>query len=100
MSYWAAFGLTLAVEAPLAALLSGDLRRRAAFHSLLLNLATHPLAYLALRRGWSSWTLAELLVAASEAVGFAVVTRLGWPRALLVSAACNGATAGLAFLLP
>jgi hypothetical protein len=97
VSYWAAFGLTLAAEAPLAALLSGRLWRRAACHSVLLNLATHP-CLAALQRG-CVWAMAELLVA--EAVGHGGPRRLARACWSPPSAPATGlAPAGLNALPP
>jgi hypothetical protein len=94
-----AFALTLLVEVPLAALLAATRpRRRAAVDAALLNLVTHPLAYAAVRRGLAPFAAVELLVAGAESVGYRIVTRLSWPRALAVSLVCNLASGALSWL--
>jgi hypothetical protein len=88
------------VEAPLAALLAGSLRRRAAATlSVFLNLASHPLGYLIVRRGLCSWGGVELTVTALEALGYASILRIRWRHALLMSLVCNAATAGLSLII-
>ena len=100
LPYWAALGLTLAVEAPVAAALAARGRRtRTAGMSVLLNLVTHPAAWLVAPNGLAAWAALELAVTAAEALGYRWFARLGWRRALIVSAACNAATAGLALVL-
>lgn len=99
-AYLALLALTVATEAPLAALVVGrPHRERAAITSVFLNVTSHPLAHLALRNGLLSWGAAELLVSVAEAIGYRTVARLPWPRALLVSGVGNAATVGLSLIL-
>lgn len=81
-----------------AGLARGGTRGRTALHCALLNLATHPTAWLVVQRGISSWAAAEVAVTAVEALGYRGVTRLSRARALAVSCACNAATAALALM--
>jgi len=97
--YALAVALTLAVEVPLAALLAATRpRHRGAVDAALLNLVTHPLAYLAIQRWAAPFAAVELAVAIAEALGYCLVTRLGWRRALVVSLVCNIATGTLSWL--
>jgi hypothetical protein len=98
-AYALALALTLAVEVPLAALLAATrLRRRAPVDAALLNLVTHPLAYLAIQRWAVPFAAVELAVAGAEALGYHMVTRLGWRRRLAVSLVCNIASGALSWL--
>jgi hypothetical protein len=94
----AAFALTLAVEAPLAALAAPRGRRRdAAVDSLALNVATHPTAWWCVQQWPERWTEVELAVLAVETLGYALVTRLGGARSFAAAALANGVTAALSF---
>jgi hypothetical protein len=112
VSFWIAawlraFGLTLLVELPIAAAMLAPveprpLRRVAAV--VVANLATHPLVWFlfpGLALGWPArFALAELWALGAEAA----VYRTIWPalrfrRALLISLAANGASAGLGLAL-
>ena len=97
---WAwAFALTVLVELPFAVLLAPrTLRQRIAGDAVLVNLCTHPFAWVAIRSfGWS-WTLVEIGVAVAEVLLYRRVTRLRWSRAVLVGFTGNGVTAMLSFV--
>lgn len=99
MNYPLALGLTIAIEAPLAALLArGNPRGRTLRDALFLNLFTHPLAWMLAARGAGFWPV-EAGVAATEALAWRWAGGLPWGRAGAVSLACNGATAALSLLL-
>lgn len=90
MRYELALALTLLIEVPLAlALVGPGKRRRAAWDAPLLNLLTHPLAWVAYRRVGAPLLLVEVVVTLVEAAGYAWVTGLTARRALLVSSTCN-----------
>jgi hypothetical protein len=95
-----AFALTVAVELPLVMLCAPrSLRRRAATDSVLANLLTHPLAWLAIGSQTLPWTAAEIAVVIVEAVIYCGLTGLPLPRATLVSLVANGVTAALSFVV-
>ena len=101
--YVALLGLTLVCELSLAAFL---LRREPAKRSLLtvalLNLLTHPIAF-TLFSAWGTrdgaFTLIESGVVTTEAIGYWLVLRLSWSKALAISASANGLTILLSFVL-
>lgn len=95
-----AFALTVAVELPIVVVCAPHvLRRRAALDSVLANLLTHPLAWLAIvGLGWS-WTGTELAVAVVETCVYRGVTRMSWARAALAALCANGVTAALSFVV-
>lgn len=98
--YATALGLTLAVELPLAvAVAPRDERWHVGRVALLLNLFTHPLAFLAYRERLASFEAVELAVLAAETVGYRVACFAGWRRALGVALLTNGTTAALSILL-
>jgi len=95
-----AFALTVAVELPCVALTAGDgRRRRAAGDSVLVNLLTHPLAWLAVGSGTLSFAVTEVLVTATEAAVYRGITGLSSWRAILTSCVANGATIALSFVV-
>lgn len=95
-----AFALTVAVELPCVALTAGRAkRRRAAGDSVLVNLLTHPLAWLAVGTGTLSFVVTEVLVTAAEAALYRGVTGLSTWRAIVTSCVANGATIALSFLV-
>jgi hypothetical protein len=99
-AYGLALALTLAVEVPLAVLVAATRpRHRTAADAALLNVASHPLAYLAVQRWGAPFAGVELAVVAAEAAGYRIVTGLSWPRALAVSLACNLASGALSWLV-
>jgi hypothetical protein len=99
--YLALLALTLAIEAPLAATLAGrEFRREALSACLALNLLTHPVATGLAWLVGADWLVLELGVGAVEAVGYRTLTRLGWPRAMLLSVTTNVASATTGLLLP
>jgi hypothetical protein len=95
-----AFLLTVLVEVPIAVVLAPPgRRRRIAGDAVLVNLCTHPFAWLAIRTlGWS-WTLVEIGVAATELLFYRHVPRLRWSRAALIAVVANGITAALSFVI-
>ena len=93
-----ALGLTVAVETALALVLGGAARRRLLVDTPLLNLFTHPVATLAHQRLGVPFLAVEVAVVCVEAVGYALVTRLPWRRAVALSAVLNAVTASLSFL--
>lgn len=100
-AYLPLLALTLCVEVPLLLWLLADDpagRRRMLADGPLLNLVSHPLAYLAVTSGMLTFAWTEAAVVVFEALGFRLVTRLAWGRALRLSAAANGATILLSVL--
>jgi len=98
--YLGLLALTLAVELPLAAALAGSERRGDVTRACLaLNLLTHPIAAGLAWLAGVDWLTLELGVLAVEALGCRAVTRLRWPRAVLVSVAANAASAAPGLLL-
>jgi hypothetical protein len=93
-------GLTIAVELLVALMIipRGLWRRRLA-DVVLVNLASHPLATLAVRNLGTPWLAAELAVTAGEAVAYRLLSGFAWPRAILLSVACNAVTAALSFVV-
>lgn len=100
MILWAtAFLLTVACELPLVAISAPrGLRRRAAGDSVLVNLLTHPLAWLSVTALGQSWLLVECSVIAVEALAYATVTKMPWPRAIAAASLANVVTASMSFL--
>jgi DNA-binding helix-hairpin-helix protein with protein kinase domain len=100
MSWLEAFGLTVAIEAPLVALAApAGKRRDAAIDSLAFNLMTHPCAWWSAQHWPEHWTAIELAVLAAETVGYALATRIGWRRGFVLAAVANVVTAALSFAL-
>ena len=99
-AYLPFLGLTLAIELPIVWLLAargGRMRSRSVCDGALLNLLTHPLAWLSYAGGFMGFAAVEGAVFAVELVGYRSVTRLSWSRAELVTAFANGLTASLSF---
>lgn len=95
-----AFLITVACELPLVALCAPrGLRRRAAGDSVLVNMLTHPMAWLAVAALGQSWLWVEAGVLVVEAIAYALVTRMPWPRAIAAAALANVVTASFSFLL-
>jgi hypothetical protein len=111
-SWPVAFILTLATEAPVYVL---TLRRtlawgRALFVVLLLNLLTHPLAWMAITRSRAPFLQiffsVEAAVVGFEALVLFMVGRTAWSRhpitpakALAIASAANAMSAGLGLIL-
>lgn len=88
--YLALLAATLAIEAPLAALLAGRARRREALlAALALNLLSHPLAFAARWLAGARWLPVELSVALTEALGYRLLAGLSWRRAGALSLRAN-----------
>lgn len=101
MTYWFwSFALTVLVELPIVlAAAPPPLRRRILGDAVLVNLFTHPLAWISIRRfGWS-WTGVELAVALTELLVYRRITGLPLRRAAVAALLANGVTAGLSFLI-
>ena len=91
-----ACALTLGVEVPLAVLLAPAGRRgRIAGDAALLNLFTHPLAWLAVHGQGAPLLLVELAVTLVEGLGYWRVTRLAARRAALIAIVCNATTTAI-----
>jgi hypothetical protein len=103
--------ISIAIEAPLAAAIVLVARwparggwLAAAGVAAVATLASHPLAweaFLALWERWGFWPtsfVVELGVIAFEALLYRWILAVGWPRALILSGLCNGASfaAGIA----
>jgi hypothetical protein len=101
MIRWAiAFMITVACELPLVAICAPQgLRRRSAGDSVLVNMLTHPLAWLSVTSLGQSWLVVECTVLIVEAIVYATVTRMPWPRAVAAATLANVVTASLSFLL-
>ena len=92
--------MTLAIETPLAAWLAPiEERRLVASVAFSLNLFSHPLACAAYWQGLASLPTIEVLVIAVEALGYRLVAKLGWGRALKIALLANIPTAALSLLL-
>ncbi len=91
--------LTIAVETALACLLLPRERRRLRIDTPLINLATHPLASLAVLSLGASFVLVEGAVIVAEFVAYRLVTRLPPSQAALLALVLNGVTILLSFLL-
>jgi hypothetical protein len=92
--------LTIAVEVAIALLIiPRALWRRRISDVVLVNLASHPLATLAVRDFAVTWIVAELLVTAGESVIYRYLSHFSWSRAILLSVACNSMTAALSFVV-
>ena len=99
-SYWEALLLTLVVEGLIILLLSPkETRVQLLGVSALLNLFTHPLAYLAAAHYWLPFLQLEALVLIAEAAGYALVGGVKLSRGALLAAAANIPTALLSFLM-
>lgn len=100
IAWLAYFALTVAVEVPIAvALAPRSMRRRMALDAFLVNLASHPAAWLLLARGLLDWWSTETLVALAECFAYRAVTGVAWPRAAGIALAANGVTAALSFIV-
>lgn len=93
-------GLTIAVEVAVAlVIMPRALWRTRLGDVVLANLASHPLATLAVRNFEVPWILAELLVTAGEAAVYRFLSGFSWRKAGLLSLACNAVTAALSFVV-
>ena len=98
--YLETLGLTIVVEAAIALLIiPRSLWRSRIGDVVLVNLASHPLATLAVRNFAVPWIVAEILVTAGEAVIYRYLSGFSWGRAILLSIACNSVTAALSFVV-
>ena len=98
--YLETLGITIAVEVAIALLIiPRSLWRSRIGDVVLVNLASHPLATLAVRNFALPWIVAELLVTAGEAVIYRYLSGFSWRRAILLSIACNSVTAALSFVV-
>jgi hypothetical protein len=92
LTYLTMLGLTIAIELPIAALLApGRARGRVTATALFLNLASHPLATLAVAAtgGRLAFGAVELLVLAAEAVGYARVAGTRVSRSIAIATIAN-----------
>jgi hypothetical protein len=93
-------GLTIAVEVAVAlVIMPRALWRTRLGDVVLANLATHPLATLAVHDFEVPWLAAEIAVTAGEAVIYRFLSGFTWRKAGLLSLACNAVTAGLSFVV-
>ena len=105
----AALALTLAIEVPIVAVAScAGAQPVPVVHAIaaavVASAATHPVAWwlashLAPDEVRAGFTLIEAGVALAETIPLAIGLRWSWRRALLLSIACNGASAGIGLLL-
>ena len=98
-----AFGLTVAIEIPLASwLLRGALQRRVAL-ALVAQLASHPLVWFVFPelpvRYWTMIAIAETWAVVVEALIFVFVGQERWQRALGISLMTNGASYAIGLAL-
>lgn len=98
MTYASLLALTALFELPAAASLSESADRgRVVLCALLLNMFTHPVAWIACVDLQLPFAAVEGAVIAVEAVGYCLVGALSWRRAAAVALLANGATIGLSF---
>ena len=99
LPYAAALLGTIAIETGLARVLAPGDWQRLRLDTPLLNLLSHPLLTLVVWNGVLSVPTAELGVILLETVGYRVLTRLAWPRAIGLAVVLNGVTWGVGVLL-
>lgn len=100
MLYLAQLLLTIVIESGGALLLRRFAGGRSLFPDvILLNLFSHPLAHLLYDARILDFAGVELLVILVEALGYRLVTRLSWGRAIFFSVVLNGLTVAASFLL-
>ena len=99
LQYTAALLGTIAIETALARVLAPGAWKRLRVDTPLLNLLSHPLLTLVVWNGVLSVPAAEIGVILLEAVGYRVLTRLTWKRALGLSVVLNGVTWLIGILL-
>lgn len=100
MTWSVAFGLTLLVELPLAALLAPrGMHRRVTCDAILINLLSHPLAWHTVQRGLAPWWSVELAVFALEATLYGILTQLSARRAVSLALLANCVTATLSWVV-
>lgn len=92
LHYAAALLGTIAIETALARLLAPGAWGRLRIDTPLLNLLSHPLLTWVVWRGVLSVPAAEIGVMALEAVGYRLLTRLSWSRAVGLPVVLNGVT--------
>lgn len=99
--YLKLLALTIVVEWAVVMLLARKAeRRRLKVDAVLVNLATHPFAYLAIQNLGMNFFLVEFLVVVVEAVAYRKITRLTWGRATLLSLVSNAVTILLSLVDP
>jgi len=92
-----AFALTIAIEVHNVMLVAR--RRDLVLDAVLINLATHPLAWVAATVHPRSFVAIEIAVATAEWGGYVVVSRLGTVRAAFASVLANAVTAAAALVV-
>lgn len=73
-------------------------RGRLCLDITLVNLATHPLATLAVGNLNAPFAAVEVLVVGAELLAYRAVTRLSWGQAMLLSVVTNGVTVALSLM--
>ena len=97
-SWLIAFVMTIFIEGAVMLVCARLVKKRPLLTDLLvLNLITHPAAFVVSTTDVDFWTV-EIVVIAAEAVGYLILSPLKWQQALSLALATNLASLSIAFL--
>lgn len=99
MPLYCYFFLTLIIELPIVVVFYRKQWKQAVLVGLLLNLFTWPLLHIFLFESRVDINLLEIIIAVTEGLGYYLLLRCKWWKAMLLSFLANGISYGIGILI-